>query len=186
MESSSSTPPSCVDLTSTLRYWSYYPSKPFHQKSKENNLEQHTGVHLQHACSSLLRRGDRLRTRKSRSLVGGGSALGAKGERLPKLLPHARRERDQDKVRNLSSTYFSSLKMQDTDPDQFTAIRWWRETSFGFALSSTDKVVLRHNVISLVEGSPHKLCDQGWNFDHRNVFNTITSEVHLKLRNNNL
>jgi len=60
------------------------------------------------------------------------------------------------KFRNLSSTYFSSLKMQETDPDQFTAIR--------------------HNVISLVEGSPHKLCDQGWNFDHRNVFNTITSE----------
>jgi len=60
------------------------------------------------------------------------------------------------KFRNLSTTYFSSLKMQDTDPDQFTAIR--------------------HNVISLVEGSPHKLCDQGWNFDHRNVFNTITSE----------
>ena len=27
------------------------------------------------------------------------------------------------KFRNLSSTYFSSLKMQETDPDQFTAIR---------------------------------------------------------------
>ena len=27
------------------------------------------------------------------------------------------------KFRNLSTTYFSSLKMQDTDPDQFTAIR---------------------------------------------------------------
>ena len=73
-------------------------SKPFHQKSKENNLEQRTGVHLQHACSSLLGRRDRLWARKSRSLMGGGSALGAKGERLPKLLPHARRERDQDKV----------------------------------------------------------------------------------------
>ena len=32
-------------------------------------------------------------------------------------------------------------------------------------------------MISLVEGSPHKLCDKGWNYDHRNVFNTITSEV---------
>ena len=38
-------------------------------------------------------------------------------------------------------------------------------------------MIVRHNVISLVEGSPHKLCDQGWDFDHRNVFNTITSEV---------
>ena len=27
------------------------------------------------------------------------------------------------KFRNLSSKYFSSLKLQDTDPDQFTAIR---------------------------------------------------------------
>ena len=41
----------------------------------------------------------------------------------------------------------------------------------------TDEVLLRHNVISLVEGSPHKVCDQGWNFDNSNVFNTITSEV---------
>ena len=39
------------------------------------------------------------------------------------------------------------------------------------------KILLRHNVISLVEGSPHKVCDQGWNFDNSNVFNTITSEV---------
>ena len=48
---------------------------------------------------------------------------------------------------------------------------------FSFVLPFPQLVILRHNVISLVEGSPHKLCDQGWNFDHRNVFNTITSEV---------
>ena len=29
----------------------------------------------------------------------------------------------EQKFRNLSSTYFSSLNLQDTDPDQFTAIR---------------------------------------------------------------
>jgi len=31
-------------------------------------------------------------------------------------------------------------------------------------------------VISLVEGSPHKKCDQGWVYNHGSVFNTITTE----------
>lgn len=57
---------------------------------------------------------------------------------------------------DLAATYFSSLKLQETDPDTFRAIR--------------------HDVISLVERSPHKTCDQGWEYDHSLVFNTITSE----------
>ena len=79
----------------------------------------------------------------------------------------------EQKFKNLSSTYFKSLNLQDTDPDQFTAIR----SGLSSVRDVFDNNIIRHNVISLVEGSPHKLCDQGWNYDHRNVFNTITSEV---------
>ena len=84
----------------------------------------------------------------------------------------------EQKFKNLSSTYFKSLNLQDTDPDQFTAIR----SGLSSVRDVFDNNIIRHNVISLVEGSPHKLCDQGWNYDHRNVFKTITSEVVLLMR----
>lgn len=60
------------------------------------------------------------------------------------------------KFKNLSSVHMSSLKLQDSDPDLFSAIR--------------------HDVISMVEMSPKKTCGQGWNYDHSTVFTTITSE----------
>jgi hypothetical protein len=66
----------------------------------------------------------------------------------PAHAPHA--------FRNLSATYFSSLKLQETDPDRFTAIR--------------------QSVIDLVESGPHKACDKGWSYDHSSVFSTISSE----------
>jgi len=57
---------------------------------------------------------------------------------------------------NQTQTYFRNLKVQDSDPDKFTAIR--------------------RNVISFVENAAHKSCDSGWTYDHSLVFTTISSE----------
>merc|ERR1719430_658929 len=59
---------------------------------------------------------------------------------------------------NHTSTYFHHLASytKDYKMDQFSAAR--------------------SSVISFVETSPKKSCDNGWTYDHSLVFNTITSE----------
>lgn len=57
---------------------------------------------------------------------------------------------------NKSANYYGSLGLQDTDPEYFSAIR--------------------RGVITFVEETPHKSCDNGWNYDNSLIFNTITSE----------
>jgi len=68
--------------------------------------------------------------------------------------------KDNKMFLNHTKTYFMHLAKEQSgqllDMDRFTAVR--------------------SDVISFVEKTPHKSCDNGWNYDHSLVFNTITSE----------
>jgi len=65
-------------------------------------------------------------------------------------------QRDNNMFLNQTQSYFGNLNLQHLDPDRFTAIR--------------------RSVLSFVDSVPHKSCDSGWNYDHTQVFSTISSE----------
>ena len=99
--------------------------------------------------------------------LGGGAALGAQGEGLPQQLLHGGHRHHQP-LHNL-------LFLPPPSRDQPRPLHCNQVQS----LFLYHVLLNRRNVISLVEGSAHKTCDQGWIYDHGSVFNTITTEVRL-------